>query len=260
MKLNLGKLLELNRAYVEKKIKDEKENTKRYSKHLSNTFGDQKGQVEFLINNVFDYENRGLYKKGYFVDLAAADGITGSNTLFLEKNLNWTGILIEANPKFISELRNNRKVKIIEKCCSGEMGERIKFRTDNGQMSGIVSEYTDNNTKNRGAELKKADIIELETTTLLHELEINEAPKTIDFMSLDIEGAEFEALKNFDFGKYKFKCITIERPSLQLDLLLDENGYRQVKHLYYDVIYVHEDYIKEINWSPRIKFAITPKK
>ena len=35
-------------------------------KHLRFTYGDQKGQVEYLINNVFNYELNGLKKNGYF--------------------------------------------------------------------------------------------------------------------------------------------------------------------------------------------------
>ena len=33
---------------------------------------------------------------------------------------------------------------------------------------------------------------------------------SIDYLSLDVEGAEFEVLKNFPFDEYKFLSITIE--------------------------------------------------
>ena len=35
---------------------------------------------------------------GFFVEIGAYDGETGSNTLFLEKHKSWDGLLIEANP------------------------------------------------------------------------------------------------------------------------------------------------------------------
>lgn len=51
------------------------------------TYGDQKGQVDFLINNVLNYEKNGLMENGFFVDLACADGVTINNTYFLEEYL-----------------------------------------------------------------------------------------------------------------------------------------------------------------------------
>lgn len=253
-------LLSSIRDIKNKKIKDYKYNEKLYIKNLKNTFGDQKGQVEFLINNILNYEKNGLYREGFFVDLAAADGITGSNTYFLEKYLGWRGLLIEGNPNFIPELKRNRTSKILNKCCGENIGEEVKFRIDNGQLSGIVSENTDNNLRLRSSQLKKAQVITIKTTTLENELIEISAPEIIDFLSLDVEGAEYLVLKNFNFKRYKFKCIAVERPSIELDLLLDLNGYKQIKHLFYDVIYVHKEYYETINLEPKIRFAVTPKK
>ena len=46
------------------------------------------------------------------------------------------------------------------------------------------------------------------------------APKVIDYLSLDVEGAELEVLKNFPFKKYKFLSMKIERPSKELNKIL----------------------------------------
>jgi len=37
-----------------------------------------------------------------------------------------------------------------------------------------------------------------------------DAPSVIDYLSIDIEGSEFEILSSFNFEKYKFKIITGE--------------------------------------------------
>ncbi len=66
--------------------------------HTKYTFGDQKGQVDYLVNNVLNYEKNGLLIDDYyFIDLACADGVTINNTYFLEKFLNWDGLLFEPN-------------------------------------------------------------------------------------------------------------------------------------------------------------------
>ena len=123
-----------------------------------------------------------------------------------------------------------------------------------------MSDNIDNNQKIRGDELEFAEIIDVSTTSLAKELDDANAPTLIDFLSLDVEGAEWLVLKDFPFDRYKFQCIAIERPNTDLDLLLDENGYRQVKHMNFDVVYVHSDFISEMNLNPRFKFAFTPTK
>ena len=113
--------------------------------NIKSTFGDQKGQVDFLINNVFDYEKKGLAKSGFFVDLGCADGITINNTYFLERYLGWNGILFEPNPAYKNNIQKFRKAKLITDCVSDRVGDKVSFRIDNGMLGGIVSKETDNN-------------------------------------------------------------------------------------------------------------------
>ena len=47
-------------------------------------------------------------KNGFFIDIGAYDGVYIDNTYILEKEYNWNGICIEANPIIFSELQNNR--------------------------------------------------------------------------------------------------------------------------------------------------------
>ena len=54
-----------------------------------------------------------------------------------------------------------------------------------------------------------------------------QVPKLIDYMSLDVEGAEYEILKNFPFDKFKFKSMSIERPNKNLDLFHTKNIIKQ---------------------------------
>ena len=210
----------------------EKETSK---KDFSDSFGSQKGQVEFLINNVCNYENKGLPFKKYFIDCAAGDGITHSNTLFLEKELNWKGLLIEPNPYFHDSLKKNR-------------------------LAGIVGEQFDNNHILREEELKTAEIINLKTRKLETILDENNAPKIIDYLSLDVEGAEEFILSSFNFEKYKFKFMTIERPTNKLNILLDQNNYVQVKNVISETFYMHKEFISELNHSPRVTFNLTKGK
>ena len=49
-----------------------------------------------------------------FVELGAYDGLSGSNTFMIEKCLNWTGTLVEANvPNFGMLLKSNRSAAMV---------------------------------------------------------------------------------------------------------------------------------------------------
>ena len=221
----------------------------------------QKGQVRFLLEIVFNYKFNGLKRNGYFVDLAAGQPKELSNTYFIERYLNWEGLLIDGNPLFAKKLRAERRNKVLEEIVYSENNKEVKFRIDNGELGGIVGDEFDNNKKFRSDELANAKIITSRTKTLNQILVENNAPKEMDYLSLDIEGGEYEALKNFDFKQYKWKFLTIERPNLELDLLLDKNGYIQVFHSSFDTFYIHKDFIRFADMANiKPQFLITPRK
>ena len=47
-------------------------------------------------------------KNGFFVEIGACDGVLFSNTLLLERNYGWNGILVEPARCWHEKLRNNR--------------------------------------------------------------------------------------------------------------------------------------------------------
>ena len=53
-------------------------------------------------------------EKGYFCEVGACDGLIHSNTYFLEKNKQWSGILCEPASFWIEKLKVNRPDCIIE--------------------------------------------------------------------------------------------------------------------------------------------------
>ena len=64
------------------------------------------------------------------------------------------------------------------------------------------------------------------------------APSLIDFLSLDVEGAELDVLKGIDFDKFKFKYMIIEcRDIDRLESFLINHRYRLVEKI------THHDYL-----------------
>ena len=88
-------------------------------------------------------------------------------------------------------------------------------------FGGILSNSTDNSVRGQPTfGHKKWNVVKHTSVTLGDILDHANAPKTIDYLSLDIEGAEYDALSTFDFGKYTFLSMSIERPTSKLRALL----------------------------------------
>ena len=168
-------------------------------------------------------------KDGYFIELGACDGLYLSNTLFFERNLNWNGICIEPNDNYIKELYANRKCNISNELVYSCEGEKVNFALSEA-ASGIMDE-------NIGPFTRKDQSVLKTTTTLGNILDKFKAPNIIDYLSLDVEGQEYNILSTFPFDKYKFRCITVEHnaphigPKQQMLIreLLEKNNYRFVK-------------------------------
>ncbi len=197
----------------------------------------QMGQDFWVYGEVF---NRKL--NGYFVEIGSYDGITLNNTFLLEKIFFWKGICIEPNPETFYELKKIRESKCLNICVDSGIGE-IEF-IPNMLSSGIISRDTDNSSYLNCS--KSIKVLRLETMPLIKILKDEEAPKIIDYLSIDVEGAEDRILCDFPFDEYRFLCMTIERPKATLRDVLAKNGYLVIKEIpNYDVFYIHESFLEE---------------
>lgn len=176
--------------------------------HPNNTWASQVGQDKTIVD-IFNGKN-----KGYFVDLASNDAIALSNTLALER-FNWTGLCIEPNPMYIKGYFH-RKCQLIMAVVGPMEDEVVSFKFDNTWAGGIVGNEFDN--KGGGNEL-------IHTVSVEKILTDFQAPSVIDYMSLDIEGAEAWAFQTFPWDKFTFLVLTIERPKPDLVNILVKSGY-----------------------------------
>ena len=99
----------------------------------------------------------------------------------------------------------------------------------------------------------------MKTITLYQLLKKFSAPRVIDYLSLDIEGAETSVLKNFPFSKYIFLSMTIERPTSLLNKILKENGYIFIKNQKVDTFYLHKTLQKKLSLKAATFEQLPPK-
>jgi FkbM family methyltransferase len=201
-------------------------------------FRSQKGQDKWVILEILPFKRR-----GFFVDLGASDGVTTNNTYALEKLFNWSGICIEPNPGFLELIKERRRCVVADSVVS-DRNEEVRFRIDNGSLGGIVADDTDNNRRLRADELETATIVSRRSVTLNEVLDRYNAPSVIDYLSLDVEGAEERVIRSLDFTKYRFRCMTVERPTPVVNEILAHNAYVFVKNHHFDSFYVHSSVLK----------------
>jgi len=205
----------------------------------------EKSKSQFK-QDLFVLEKTNFKKQGFFVEFGATDGITGSNSYLLEKEFQWEGILSEPAKIWHKELIKNRDVFIEKKCIFSESNKKLLFNQVQYAELSTIDAYSDNDHHSRGRKLT-TDKYYVETISLDELLDKYNAPKIIDYLSIDTEGSEYEILKNHNFDKYKFKIITCEHNftddrKLIYKLLL-ENGYKRYHEniSYYDDWYILVD-------------------
>jgi len=172
-------------------------------------------------------------QKGYFVEFGACDGIELSNTLTLEKEFNWSGILSEPCIFWIDALKQNRNCVIDERAVWNEDNKSLLFnQVEHIQTLSNIdclnpSDWA-NPIRNEDRNIK----YEVKSVTLETMLKEHNAPNKIDYMSIDTEGSEYEIIDSFDFSKYDIKIISIEHNGTEkrdmIYNLLTRNNYKRV--------------------------------
>lgn len=168
-------------------------------------------------------------RNGFFVEFGAADGVYLSNTYVLEKEFGWTGILAEPAKAYHRALSENRAAHIEYDCVWENTGSTLSFKEPERPHLSTIEAYSgsDHHRDLR----KRGKTYDVRTISLLDLLKKHQAPKDIDYLSIDTEGSEFDILNSFDFGAYSFRVITCEHNRTQmrekLFTLLSSGGYRR---------------------------------
>ncbi|MEM9096046.1 MAG: FkbM family methyltransferase [Pseudomonadota bacterium] len=182
-----------------------------------------------ILQDLFVLDQLDFKTGGVFVEFGAANGLTFSNSLLLERGFEWTGVLAEPCRRWHNDLRANRSCAIDTRCIWSKSGEQIEFtETDLAELSTVSSLKE----KDYAAEFRVPVKSYRVETLSLHDL-IDEyiGAREIDYLSIDTEGSELEILSNFDFDARSIKVITCEhnfnenRESIRE--LLTEKGYTQ---------------------------------
>lgn len=195
------------------------------------------------VAEVFNYK-----KSGYFLDFGGFEGLLHDNTFYLEKFLNWRGILVEPNPVPYSSACAVRSCITVNAALWYESRKSLEFTDSHGLSSFVEFIESDSNSSLRKNISKR--IFNVDTINPSELLDRFRAPEFIEYMSLDVEGAEFEVLKAFDFTRFKVALLSVEhnhekekREAIRSHL--SAYDYSVIDH-YNDDLFYNMDYINKI--------------
>ena len=152
----------------------------------------QVGQDEWVVKMTKGKRN------GYFLDIGASDGITINNSYVLEKELGWDGICVESDRELFRTLTANRSCVCVN----------IAIYSENTTVQFVKEPYKGIKSC---IQIDSGEVVAVKDAITMEKLMAdNDVPKYIDYISMDIEGADYEALKGFPFDRYKVGLWTIE--------------------------------------------------
>ncbi len=192
-------------------------------------------------------------REGFFVEFGAANGLYISNSLLLERRMGWNGILAEPARSWKAILQaSGRRATIDTRCVWSRSGEALTFNDTEDAMIATVNAFSD--VDSHSAERVTGKRYEVETISLTDLLDFHNAPKVVDYLSIDTEGSELVILETFDFEKYQFNVITVEHNYTETERaglfsLLTAKGYVRVFESFSgaDDWYVHSSILNRSN-------------
>jgi FkbM family methyltransferase len=197
------------------------------------------GQDKFIHETFFKGK-----KTGTFVEIGGYNGWRGSNCYFFEKTLGWRGVIVEASPTLVKGIGDYRSVPVIHAAVSNKDGSAEFMDVVSGatQMGGLAEHYIgarlgDVRTQPGHAE-RRVSVPTITLAGLLAGLKV----KHVDYISLDVEGAERSILEAFNFKDFEVDVFSVENPTCtdatSVKDILEPAGYRLAEVVGSDEIYV----------------------
>ncbi|KAK3856136.1 hypothetical protein Pcinc_037517 [Petrolisthes cinctipes] len=224
--------------------------------HLLSAHGHTWEHIHYFLTKMFQGE-----RGGFFVEAGALDGQQLSNTLWLEQELDWTGLLIEPNPYSFHHLQHkHRKAWTSNSCISTNQftrksvlvalkerpeyinnpwyikGSSYEFGVTFGDLPANVSEHFQ-------YFLNRADETYVPVYCFpLYSYLLALNVTTIDVLSLDTQGSEIDIVKTIPWEMITVRVLVVELVNYQNTAFLEymeSRGYILVNYIV-DYIFVRD--------------------
>ncbi len=146
-------------------------------------------------------------KKGFYLDVGCHHPYKISNTFQLYLN-GWHGIAIDANPTLIEKWKRKRKNDIPLVAAISDEEKEVTFYEFKESEVNTIDESMSQEWKQKFNYKSERKLRTQTLTTILD----NHLPRnqTIDLLTVDVEGNDFNVIKSIDLTKYRPKLIVVE--------------------------------------------------
>lgn len=172
------------------------------------------------------------FREGIFIEAGANDGVSQSNTYYLEKALGWSGVLVEPVPRLFNKCRKNRRRSRVFNCAlvspeSEGAAIMVCDKGDRGLLSCVAA-------GEGGAEGVPSEVVGRTLTSVLEEACLSR----VDFFSLDVEGYELEVFKGLARARFTPRYILVETAQVEkVDAVLCPAYERIAQLTFHDYLY-----------------------
>jgi FkbM family methyltransferase len=185
-------------------------------------------------------------KMGTYIDVGANNPTIQSNTHFFYLK-GWSGINIDALPGSMAKFNKIRPRDTNLEVAISNQEARLKYHMFSSSFYNSFDESSATEHKE-----KLIKIVEISTSTLKMVLDEHLRNREIDFLSVDVEGLDFEVLCSNDWSRYRPKVILVEHfayrgqhpTSTSVGQLLSKCGYIFLCNSPTNAFYLDETFFK----------------
>ena len=157
---------------------------------------------EFVFSRLFsDNGASPLLHNGTFIEIGAHDGIVFSNSLFFERKLGWSGLLVEPSPGSFTALQRHRGepsrntlVNAVVGSCEG--GATMVFQSQGLFGKAVAAPAQVASMKKHADRSRVKEVPCRRLDVLMSKAKL----RRVDLFSLDTEGYELEVLRTYDWS------------------------------------------------------------
>lgn len=185
-------------------------------------------------------------KKGFFVDVGANNPWIQSNTCFFYKK-GWRGINIDALPGSMNVFKKVRKRDINLEYAISDSEQELTYYMFKPSFYNSFNKETKNVHPDKFIGSKQIKTVRLD---LVLDKYLPNCP--IDFMSVDVEGLDFNVLNSNNWERYRPKIVLIEHKAFKANIndteigkFLVERGYTPYCYSPSNVFFLENGFMRE---------------
>lgn len=189
-------------------------------------------------------------QSGYFVEVGAYDPVYQSQSYHLEL-AGWKGLLIEPLPDLADNLRRNRRASVRQCACVAPQ------QVGTGTIP-LLERRGNSTVRFDPSDAGSVSIVEVPAATLDAVL-AEEGVTRIDFLSIDVEGAEPDVLRGLDLRRYNPRLVLVDDMDRfgETRRLLRRAGYRLVRRTGHNAWFVPRGEVFATGMKGRMQLAWT---